>query len=497
MALKFITAEEAASFINHDDTVGFSGFTAAGCPKVVPAAIAKRAKEEHEKGNPFKIGVCTGASTGDKIDGELARANAVKFRTPYQSNKDMRLALNGHDAHYFDMHLSELAQTLRYGYLGKINAVIVEAADVTEDGEIILTAGVGIAPTLCGLADKIIVELNAFHPKEIRGMHDIYEPADPPYRREIPIYSPSDRIGTAYVKVDPKKIVGVVETNLENEGGEFSPLDETTMAIGKNVANFLVQEIKNGRLPKEFVPLQSGVGNVANAVLGCMGENPEIPAFNVYTEVIQDAVISLMKSGRVKFASGCSLTVSNEVMKEIYADLAFFKDKILLRPQEISNNPEVARRLGLVTINTALEADIFGNINSTHVTGTRMMNGIGGSGDFTRAAMLSIFTTPSTAKGGKISAFVPMVSHLDHSEHSVKIMITEYGVADLRGKSPIQRARCIIDNCVHPDYKPLLNEYLEMGIKGHTPQNLKCCFAFHQELVNSGDMRNVNWETYK
>lgn len=497
MALKFITADEAASYINHDDTVGFSGFTAAGCPKVVPAAIAKRAKEEHEKGNPFKIGVCTGASTGDKIDGELARANAIKFRTPYQSNKDLRASLNSHDAHYFDMHLSELAQNLRYGFLGKINAVIVEAADVTEDGEIILTAGVGIAPTLCQLADKIIIELNAFHPKEIRGMHDIYQPLDPPYRREIPIYKPSDRIGTPYVKVDPKKIVGIVQTNLENEGGEFSPLDETTMAIGKNVASFLVSEIKSGRLPKEFVPLQSGVGNVANAVLGCMGENPEIPAFNVYTEVIQDAVISLMKNGRVKFASGCSLTVSNEVMKEIYADLDFFKDKILLRPQEISNNPEVARRLGLVTINTALEADIFGNINSTHVTGTRMMNGIGGSGDFTRSAMLSIFTTPSTAKGGKISAFVPMVSHLDHSEHSVKVLITEYGVADLRGKSPIQRARTIIDNCVHPDYKPLLNAYLEMGIKGHTPQNLKSCFAFHLELEKSGDMRNVNWEDYK
>lgn len=497
MALKFMSAEEAASFINHDDTVGFSGFTAAGCPKVVPAAVAKKAKEEHEKGNPFKIGICTGASTGDKIDGELSRANAIKFRTPYQSNKDLRSALNAHDAHYFDMHLSELAQTLRYGFLGKINVAVIEAAEVTEDGEIIPTAGVGIAPTICNLADKIIVELNAFHPKEIRGMHDIYEPADPPYRREIPIYTPSDRIGTSSIKVDPSKIVGVVETNLPNEGGGFSPLDEVTKAIGRNVANFLVGEIKSGRLPKEFVPLQSGVGNVANAVLGSMGENPEIPAFNVYTEVIQDAVISLMRSGRVKFASGCSLTVSNEVMQDIYNDLPFFKDKILLRPQEISNNPEVARRLGLVTINTALEADIFGNINSTHVSGTRMMNGIGGSGDFTRSAMLSIFTTPSTAKDGKISAFVPMVSHMDHSEHSVKVIITEYGVADLRGKSPIQRARCIIDNCVHPDYKPLLNQYLEMGVKGHTPQNLKCCFAFHQELAKSGDMKNVDWEVYK
>ena len=199
----------------------------------------------------------------------------------------------------------------------------------------------------------------------------------------------------------------------------------------------------------------------------------------------------------MKFASGCSLSVSRPVIQDIYANLDFFKDKLLLRPQEYSNNPEIVRRLGIITINTALEADIFGNINSTHVNGTRMMNGIGGSGDFARNGYLSIFTTPSTAKDGKISAFVPMVSHLDHSEHSVKIIITEYGIADLRGKSPRQRAEEIIEKCVHPDYKPLLREYLELGVKGQTPQDLECCFAFHQEIAASGDMRNVDWKKYK
>ena len=218
MALKFMTAEEAAAFVHNDDNVGFSGFTPAGCPKVVPGAIARKAIEEHEKGNPFKIGMFTGASTGDKLDGELARANAIKFRTPYQSNKDLRNALNAHQAEYFDMHLSELAQDLRYGFLGKIDVAIVEAADVTEDGEIVPTCGVGILPTICRMADRIIVELNDKHPKEIRGMHDIYEPADPPYRREIPVFTPSDRIGLPYVKVDPAKIVGVVKTSEPNEG---------------------------------------------------------------------------------------------------------------------------------------------------------------------------------------------------------------------------------------------------------------------------------------
>ena len=497
MALKFITAEEAASYINHNDNVGFSGFTAAGCPKAVPAALAKRAIEEHEKGNPFQIGMFTGASTGDAIDGNLARANAIKFRTPYQSNGDLRKSLNAHDAAYFDMHLSQLAQELRYGFYGKVNVAIVEAADVTEDGEIVPTCGVGIIPTVCKLADKIIVELNSCHPKAIRGMHDIYEPLDPPLRREIPIYKVSDRIGTACVKVDPSKIIGVVETSLPNEGGKFAPLDDVTLGIGNNVANFLASEMKAGRIPAGFLPLQSGVGNVANAVLAALGNNKDIPAFEVYTDVIQDAVITLMKEGRVKFASGCSLTVSNPVIEEIYANLDFFKDKVLLRPQEISNNPEIVRRLGLITINTALEADIFGNINSTHVLGTKMMNGIGGSGDFTRNAYLSMYTTPSIAKDGKISSFVPMVSHVDHSEHSVKVIVTEQGVADLRGKSPIQRAEAIIENCVHPQYKQLLWDYMKLGVKGHTPQCLDASFAFHKAFAETGDMRNVDWSIYK
>lgn len=496
MSLRIITAEEAAEYIHNDYTVGFSGFTPSGCPKVVPGAIADKAIAEHEKGNPFQIGMITGASSDDKEDGVLARAKAIKFRAPYQTNKSIRELINAGGTNYFDLHLSEVAQMLRYGFLGKVDVAVIEVSDVTENGEIVPTSAVGIVPTLCRLADKIILEHNSYHPKEIRGIHDIYEPADPPYRREIPIYTPADRIGTDCVKVDPAKIIGVVETNVPNEGKHFTPIDDVTMAIGQNVADFLVSELKAGRIPKEFVPFQSGVGNVANAVLKCMGENKNIPAFNIYTEVIQDAVISLMRQERVKFASGCSLTVSNEALNEVYSDLDFFKKRIILRPQEISNNPEVVRRLGVIGINTALEADIYGNVNSSHVAGVKMMNGIGGSGDFTRAAMISIFTTPSTAKNGNISAFVPMVSHVDHNEHSVKVIITEYGVADLRAKSPIQRAKCIIENCVHPDYRPLLKEYVAMKIQGHIPQNLRCCFAFHNEYATSGDMHNVDWEKY-
>lgn len=493
---KYMTADEAAQFINNGDVLGIGGFTPAGSPKEVPTAIAKRAEQIHAEGKEFKVGMYTGASTGDSCDGTLARAHAILFRTPYQSNKSLREELNNQDAHYFDMHLSHLAQELRYGFMPKPTFAIIEACQVTEEGEIVPTAGVGIMPTICRLADHIIVELNEAIPAAMRGMHDIYEPADPPLRREIPIYKPSDRIGTDCIKVDPKKIVAIVRTNRPNEVGKFAEVDQTTAKIGANVALFLEQEMKAGRIPTSFLPIQSGVGNIANAVLGALGENEHIPPFEMYTEVIQDAVIDLLKEGRIKFASGCSLTVTAEKLEEMMEHISFYKDKVILRPSEISNNPEVARRLGLITINTALEADIYGNINSTHVLGTKMMNGIGGSGDFTRNAYISIYTTPSTAKNGAISSFVPMVSHLDQSEHSVKVIITEQGIADLRGKSPVQRAECIIDNCVAPEYRQLLRDYLAHCKKAHTEHNLALATAMHREFAKSGNMLNTKWEDY-
>lgn len=496
MALRIISAQEAASHVKDGDNVAFSGFTPAGSPKIVPLAIAELAKAEHAAGRPFKIGMFTGASTGGSLDGALASANAVKFRTPYQSNDEMKKLLNSADTAYFDMHLSQIAQELRYGFLGKVDVAIIEAADVTDNGEVLLTSAVGISPTAARLASKVIIELNNYHPKALRGLHDICELQDPPTRQHIPIYKVSDRCGSDILKIDPSKIVGVVINNAEDEVKPFTAVDDVTAKIGENVAIFLASQIRAGIIPKEFLPIQSGVGNIANAVLGSLGANPEIPAFSMYTEVIQDSVIGLMKSGNVKFASGCSLTVCPEISKDIYSNLDFFLPKLVLRPQEYSNNPEVVRRLGLITINTALEADIFGNINSTHVMGTKMMNGIGGSGDFTRNAFCSIFTCPSVAKGGKISALVPMVSHHDHSEHSVKVVITEQGIADLRGKSPSQRAAAIIENCVHPEYKQLLWDYLKITGKQHTPQSLRACLGMHMEFLKSGDMRKTNWAEY-
>ncbi len=487
-----MTADEAASLLKHGDVVGFSSFTAAGAPKAVSRAVAARAKAEHAAGRPFKIGMITGASTGPSLDGELAKADAISFRTPFQSDPDMRKAINEGRVQFFDMHLSLLPQAMRYGFLGHVNWAVIEACDVTADGRITLTSAVGATPTQVRCADKIIIELSRAHPRELHGMHDIYEPADPPHRREIPIYHPYDRIGSPVLQVPPHKIAGIVESNFEDETSAFDPPGEITKRIGDNVAGFLANELRRGTLPKSFLPIQSGVGDVANAVLGAMGAHPDIPSFEMYSEVLQDSVFRLMQSGKIRFASSVALTASAAMRKEIYGNLDFFRSRLVLRPQEISNHPEVIRRLGIISINTAIEADIFGNINSTHVLGKDMMNGIGGSGDFTRNAFLSIFTCPSTAKGGKISTIVPLVSHMDHSEHSVGAIVTEYGVADLRGKSPHERTREIITKCAHPEYRDQLLRYCDLTKKGHTPHSLAKAFSFHQKFLESGDMRGAD-----
>ena len=500
MAYKRITAAEAAAMIKDGENLGLSGFTPAGTAKAVTRELAKIAEAEHAAGRPFQVGILTGASTGQSTDGVLASVRAIKYRAPYTTNGDFRKHVNMGEIAYNDIHLSQMAQELRYGFLGDVDWAILEVCDIDEGADTCkayLTAAGGISPTVAHLARKgVILELNTFHSPCAKYLHDVYEPLDPPLRRPIPIFNVGDRIGKPYVEIPASKIAGVVECNLPDEARAFKDADPVTDNIGNRVAEFLVSEMKRGIIPDTFLPLQSGVGSTANAILGALGQNKSVPDFNVYTEVLQDAVVGMMLSGRVRDASSCSLTVSNECLKQIYDNIELFSKHLTLRQSEISNSPEVIRRLGVIAINTAIEVDIYGNANSTHISGTRMMNGIGGSGDFERNAFISIFTCPSTAKGGLISSVVPMVSHHDHTEHDVNIIVTEQGVADLRGKSPIERAEEIIDNCAHPDYKQLLRDYLKIARMGQTRHYLPAAFAMHDTLARKGDMRLTDYKNY-
>ena len=149
MGLPFpiLTADEAADMIQNGQIIGFSGFTAAGAAKAVPFALAQKARREHEAGRPFKVGVLTGASTGKSLDGALAEAEAINFRAPYQGNPTLRKQINAGKVRFVDMHLSVVAQQVRYGFLGKISWAVVEACDVTAGGGIVLSTSVGNSNT--------------------------------------------------------------------------------------------------------------------------------------------------------------------------------------------------------------------------------------------------------------------------------------------------------------------------------------------------------------
>ncbi|WIF95439.1 acetyl-CoA hydrolase/transferase family protein [Caminicella sporogenes] len=485
---KVCTAKEAAMLIKDGMTIGTSGFTPSGYPKAVPLALAELAKERNEK---IKINLYTGASVGDELDGVLARAGLISKRLPYQTNESLRESTNNGCCEFLDMHLSHVPHYAKLGFLGKIDIAIVEAVAITKDGNIIPSTSVGAAPTYVQMADKVIVEINTSQPLELEGMADIYIPEKPPYTRPIPIVMPNDRIGTEYIPCDIDKIAAIVITDIEDNVRPLAPIDEISQKISENLINFLKSEVKNGRLTKELLPLQSGVGSVANAVLAGL-EKSDFENLVCYTEVIQDSMLELLDSGKVLFASGTSITPSAEGLKKFKENINFYRDKIILRPQEISNHPEIIRRLGVIAINTAIEVDIYGNVNSTNIMGSRMMNGIGGSGDFTRNAYISIFTTPSTAKNGEISSIVPMVSHHDHTEHDVMVIITEQGVADLRGLSPKERAKAIIDNCAHPDFRPMLLDYFNRAKEGkykHTPHILNEALSWHNRFIRKGTMK--------
>jgi len=484
---KIISAEEVVELIKDGMIVATSGFTPAGYPKAVPLALAKRVKKSKEK---LQISLLTGASVGEELDGALTEAGIIIRRYPYQTNKRLRDNIDKGKIFYSDIHLSHFAQQVRFGFFGEIDLAIIEAIVIDEDGNIIPSTSVGVSPTFIDRAKSIIVEINNSQPLELEGIHDIYQPQDPPNRYPIPLIKPGDRIGTSYIPTDPKKIQAIVITNSKDQASPLATIDENSKKIAGHIVNFLENEVKYNRLPQNLLPLQSGVGSVANAVLAGLLNSP-FKNIDFYSEVIQDSVLDLIDSGKIRIVSGTSLTLSEKGQQRFINNLEEYKRKIILRPQEISNNPEIIRRLGSIATNTAIEVDIYGNVNSTNIMGSKMMNGIGGSGDFTRNAYLSIFVTPSVAKNGDISCVVPMVSHVDHTEHDVQLIVTEQGIADLRGLSPRERAKLIINNCAHPEYKPKLKDYYQRALEkgGHTPHLIEEALSWHKRFLETGSMK--------
>jgi succinyl-CoA:acetate CoA-transferase len=446
-------------------------------------------------GDRFAVSVWTGASTAPELDGALAEVEGIDLRMPYMSDPISRAKINAGLMDYMDVHLSHVAQMVWEGFFGHMDIAVVEVAGITADGELIPSTSVGNNKTWIDLADKVILEVNSAQPIELEGMHDIYYgTALPPNRKPLQITQPSDRIGVPYLHCDPDKIIAVVPTNSPDRNTPFKAPDADSKEIAGHVLDFLSHEVQKGRLPETLLPLQSGVGNIANAVMLGLDDGPFRP-LTAYTEVIQDGMLQLLRTGTLSMVSATAFSLSEDGMADLCDNIADYRDRIILRPQEISNHPEVIRRLGCLAMNGMLEADMYGNVNSTHLMGSSIMNGIGGSGDFARNAFISMFLSPSTAKGGAISCIVPMASHVDHTEHDTHVIVTEQGLADLRGLPPRRRAQQIIDHCAHPDYRAELQDYLDRATASssgkHTPHMLGEALSWHARYLKDGTMHQA------
>ena len=493
LAQRIMSATEAAALIRSGDQVGMSGFTGSGYPKAVPIELARRIAEANLRGQKFQVSVFTGASTGPELDGALAMAGGIHLRLPYQSDPETRKRINAGEMDYMDIHLSHVAQFVEYGFLGKLDVALIEVAAVLEDGRLLPSSSIGNNKTWIDQAERVILEVNSWQPAALEGMHDIYYGLQPPPNRgPIPLVTPGQRIGSPYLEVPSEKVVAIVLTDAPDRNSAFKAPDHASRLIAGHILEFLSWEVQKGRMPANLLPLQSGVGNIANAVLFGLEEG-KFEDLTSYTEVIQDGMIRLLKSGKLICASATAFSLSPEMLTEVNANMSSYRDRIVLRPQEISNHPEIIRRLGVIAMNGMIEADIYGNVNSTHVMGSRIQNGIGGSVDFARNGYLSIFMAPSTAQKGTISTIVPMVSHVDHTEHDVQVIVTEHGLADLRGLSPRQRAHLIIEKCSSPDYKPLLLDYFNraerLSYGKHTPHLPTESLGWHSRYLRSGQMK--------
>ncbi|WP_127480537.1 acetyl-CoA hydrolase/transferase family protein [Nocardioides pantholopis] len=493
LADRVTTAEAAAELIRPGDSVGISGFTGAGYPKAVPAALARRIEAAHARGEEFTVGLWSGASTAPEVDGALAEVHGIDKRLPYNSDPTLRALINSGEVDYVDSHLSHSAQHMWFGFYGNLDVAVVEVAAILPNGLLVPGSSVGNNKTWLDQADRVILEVNSWQPRDFEGFHDIYYgTALPPHRFPLQLTHSFQRIGDPYLRVDPAKVLAVVETNAPDRNSAFKEPDEASRAMADLLVDFLRHEVKRGRMPADLLPLQSGVGNVANAVMAGLRVS-EFENLTAFTEVIQDGMLDLIDSGTLRSVSATSFGLSPTGVQRFLDNVGAYKGKILLRSEEISNHPELVRRLGVIAINGMIEADIYGNVNSTHVMGSAIMNGIGGSGDFARNAFLNFFVSPSTAKDGAISAIVPMASHVDHTEHDVHVLVTEQGLADLRGLSPTDRAERVIANCAHPDYRDALTDYVERAQAArptarHTPHLLTEALSWHARYLETGHM---------
>ncbi len=460
------TAAEAASLLPERAVVATSGFGSVGYPKAVPEAIAA-ADESYE------LTILTGGSVGEAIDTRLVDSGDMTRRFPYIGTATARKAANDGAVAFHDRHVAHVGDEIQYGGRADVDVAIIEAVAVGENW-LIPSPSLGQTPAFVDAADSLIVEVNHHQPLALQYIHDIYRPGPPPDRTPLPLTAADERIGDARIEFSAKNLTAVVETNRPDSTYDFRKPTPVDQAIAANVGEWLAREADRNPAFQDALHLQVGVGALGNALMAAIGEQA-IPQEVVYFgEVIQDGLLDRLDDGTVQSASATTLALTDAGQEQFYAAVDDYADQVVLRPVDVTNAAELIERFGVIAINSALEVDLYSHVNSTHINGTHVVNGLGGSGDYNRSGLITVIALASTTPDDSISRIVPMVPHVDHTEHDIDVIITDHGIADLRGLAPRERAEEILD-VAHPEYRPELSGYLDRAdtYGGHVPHDLE------------------------
>ncbi|AKT43630.1 acetyl-CoA hydrolase/transferase C-terminal domain-containing protein [Chondromyces crocatus] len=466
---KAMPVEEAVRFVEPGNTLVISGFTKAGEPKRFLPALAARLAAE---GRGADLSLLSGASLSEEVEAPLAPF--LRKRGPYMSSRASRKLIHERKMDYADIHLSQFARNLMVGLYGGVDVAVVEVSRIRPDGSVVLTSSVGVSAEGLAKAQRIVLEVNTSAP-DYTGFHDIVLPPVPPHVGwPVPITNVGDRVGTPYIPIDRSKVVAVVESNVPDYPVDFKETSEAERQIARHVVAYLARCREELGWGKRIPPLQSGVGNIANAVIGELYDSP-FERLRFFTEVFQDGMMRFMEDdAKFECASSTAISLSTAGQKDLARLFQRTRERLVLRPMWLSNSAELITRLFVIAMNTPIEVDIYGHANSTHLDGGRVVNGLGGSGDFLRNAYLSLLHTPSVRKlrdGRTVSTILPMVRHVDHTEHDIKCIVTEQGYArNTEIRSPYRRAEDIIESCAHPYFRPLLRDYLRYAGDAPPPE---------------------------
>ncbi len=452
---KIMSPEEAVKkLMLNTKSIAFGGMGGQSVPKVIPKAMSEN--QRYFSG----ITVYTGGGTTKSFEKNISKLK-INRRFYYLSDANSRLAVNSGKTMMMEYSVSKYSRLLSYEMVKPVDIAVIEATAIRKNG-IILSLSIDAIPTLVNASRKVIIEINRKKP-ELDGIHDIYGIRD---GRIIKLTSINQRIGKPGLKIRSNQIGAIVYSDEKEENASsYSKTPPDAKTFSENIWKILEEKIKfNNKMP-----LQVGAGSIASSIVNAS----PFGNLKIWCEIAPsrwleytDSKIDIISASAIYSIPGDESYTSRFL--ENYKE---YSGKIILRPNNVTNSSELISRLGVIVIQQALEIDIFGSVNVSHIN-SNIYNGVGGSIDFCSAGKYVIVVLPSTANNGKKSRIAPWLTCVDIPRHLVDFIVTEIGIADLRWKDPRERAEEIINKCVHPDFRDSLLRYFRSLAPGHMPVNI-------------------------